>query len=528
MKAIIFARISHASQEENHSIPSQVRRLTEYALKKNFTIAQTCQIVESSSKTTRKQFDEIIQLIKKSKESYVLITDTVDRLQRSFRETPLLDELRKQGKLELHFLREGLIVNKDSNSAQLLQWDIGVLFASSYVRQHSDNIKRSQEQCIKSGQLISKAPYAYENKTLSLEQKDVVINPEQAAYVIRLFEEYAQGNVSFHSLALKMKAEGFPLTSRGKSISDRTVEVILKNPFYMGMMKTKGQLLPHRYPTLISEELFNKVQDVINKHRKSPVQHVGKEFLFKGLITCKNCNGAVTGDIKKKKYVYYVCHNSRKICTKKWVKEEVLLAGILHYFDRMQITDNEIKEIVAFIKKEENKEQEFFVNKQRILSGQLNITQDRISKLIDMHIDGKIDADIYHSKLDQYKKEQQKLTSDIKACSIDNKNEIVCAQEVLEITKDAKNIFMSSKLKEKQQLLSFFCSNLMLDVENLFVELKKPFDEIVNRGDQHIWWRRWESNPCPHYLSLQVLHVYSSNIHHLQPRRHSIVNKSVL
>lgn len=166
MKAIIFARVSSKEQEDGQSIPAQVRRLTEYALRKNFTIDSTFQVTESSSKETRKQFEQIINYVKKAKEPFALITDTVDRLQRSFRETPMLDELRKQGKLELHFLREGLIVNQLSNSSQLLQWDIGVLFASSYVRQLGDNVKRSQEQCIKNGQWISKAPYGYKNVTL--------------------------------------------------------------------------------------------------------------------------------------------------------------------------------------------------------------------------------------------------------------------------------------------------------------------------------------------------------------------------
>ena len=112
MKAILLARVSSKEQEEGQSIPSQVRRLTEYATRKNLQVAQTFQITESSTKETRKQFDQIIAYIKKSKQPIALITDTVDRLQRSFRETPLLDEMRKQGKLELHFLREGLVVNK--------------------------------------------------------------------------------------------------------------------------------------------------------------------------------------------------------------------------------------------------------------------------------------------------------------------------------------------------------------------------------------------------------------------------------
>ena len=44
---------------------------------------------------SRKQFDEIIKLVRKHKQKVALITDTVDRLQRSFRETPLLDEMRR-------------------------------------------------------------------------------------------------------------------------------------------------------------------------------------------------------------------------------------------------------------------------------------------------------------------------------------------------------------------------------------------------------------------------------------------------
>jgi len=36
MEAIIFARVSSKEQEEGQSIPAKVKRLTEYALKKNF------------------------------------------------------------------------------------------------------------------------------------------------------------------------------------------------------------------------------------------------------------------------------------------------------------------------------------------------------------------------------------------------------------------------------------------------------------------------------------------------------------
>lgn len=486
MKAIIFARVSSKDQEEGHSIPSQVRRLTEYTLKKNFTIAETYQVTESSSKDTRKQFEQIIQFVKKAKEPYALITDTVDRLQRSFRETPLLDELRKQGKIEMHFLREGLVLDRASNSAHLLQWDVGVLFASSYVRQLGDNVKRSQEQCLRNGQWAFLAPYGYKNVSLPSGQKTLEVNELQAPCVIKVFEEYAKGNKSFQTIAEAMNVQGFK-TSRGKAMTDRAVEIILKNPFYTGMMLVKGQLHQHNYPVLVSQELFSLVQDMIRKRNKSKVQFVGKPILLRGLITCKNCEGAITGDIKKQKYVYYSCHNSKRICTKTWIKEESLLKAIFAHLDQIKLTSEQINEIVEYVAEYEEQEQAFVKNSQRILNDKLNVVQDRISKLIDMHIDGKIDAETYHYKLDEYKREQQSLLLEIKSYSTGSQDELNIAREVLEIVSNIKEIFVSSKLDEKQQLLGFMFSNLKLDAEKLDLELRYPFQIMANVQEGHIW-----------------------------------------
>ncbi|MBP6869608.1 recombinase family protein [Candidatus Babeliales bacterium] len=486
MKAIILARVSNASQEEGQSIPAQIRRLTEYALRKNLIIEHTYQITESSSITTRKKFNEILAFVRKSKEPFALITDTVDRLQRSFRDTPLLDELRKQGKIELHFLRESLILNKQSNSAQLQQWDVGVLFASSYVRQLGDNVKRSQEECIRNGQWISKAPFGYKNISLQSGQKTIIINELEAPFVVKVFEAYAQDNISFQTLAATMKPI-FPPTARGKTVTARTIELILKNPFHMGLMNIKEQLHPHKYETLISEDLFNCVQNIMHKKNKSPIQHAGKPILFRGLITCKNCAGAVTGDIKKKKYVYYSCHNSKRICKKKWVKEETIVKEVLRNFDAIQLTHHQIEEIMNDLQTEDIIAQRTIENKLRILNEKLNLTQERISKLIDMHIDGKIDAETYYGKLEEYKREQQKLLLEIKSYDTDHKVELIVAQQILEMTQDAKECFMSSKFDEKQQLLKLFCSNLFLNNEKLDVELRMPFNLMPQMQDQTVW-----------------------------------------
>lgn len=90
----------------------QVRRVTEHAADRDLDLLEVYEITESSTKDTRKKFEAVIKRIKESKEPIALIVDTIDRLQRSFRESVELGDLLKQGKLELHFLRENLVLNQ--------------------------------------------------------------------------------------------------------------------------------------------------------------------------------------------------------------------------------------------------------------------------------------------------------------------------------------------------------------------------------------------------------------------------------
>lgn len=487
MKAIIFARVSSKEQEDGQSIPAQVRRLTEYALRKNLIIAETFQITESSTKDTRKQFENILHYIKKSKEPIALITDTVDRLQRSFRETPLLDELRRQGKLEMHFLREGLIINQASSNAQLMQWDMGVLFASSYVRQLGDNVKRSQEECRKNGQWISKAPYGYKNISLPSGQKSIIVNEEQAVFVRKAFTLYQGGLHSYQTVATELRAQGFAPTDRKASATARTIELILKNPFYMGMMYVKDELQRHQYPALISEFAFNEVQRVIHNHHKKPVQYAGKPILLRGFITCDTCDGTVSGYIKKGKYVYYSCHNSKRICQKVCFTEQELLGAIMPHFHSIVLTNEQITEIGDYIEQVEAQEHAVIQQQHEVAHKRSTLIRERISRLIDMHVDGTIDAEFYHLKLEEYKTEQLEVMRVLQSKSTGGKTERLAAEDVLRLAQKAGQLFISSSFDEKRQLLKFFTSNLRLTAEKLDVELREPFRTLAYSQDQHIW-----------------------------------------
>ena len=107
--------------------------------------------------------------------------------------------------------------------------------------------------------------------------------------------------------------------------------------------------------------------------------------------------------------------------------------------------------------------------------------------MIDMHVDGSIDSETYHLKLNEYKQTQQSLILELESLNGSSKKEISFAREVLELTREAKQLFQSSSFEEKPQIIQLFFSSLQLDHENLDLEAREPFRAAANVQDQHVW-----------------------------------------
>lgn len=125
---------------------------------------------------------------------------------------------------------------------------------------------------------------------------------------------------------------------------------------------------------------------------------------------------------------------------------------------------------------------------------ELDQIQKRLLKLIDMHIDGDIDSDSYHAKLEEYKKRQRSLKNQMRKDINGDEKCLIKAKTVLDLAKGAREIFMSSKLKEKQQLLNFVFSNLKLDGKRLSVTLREPFSTLIAVSHQAANLRILDSN----------------------------------
>jgi site-specific DNA recombinase len=482
MKAIILARVSTEEQlKEGQSIPAQLARAREYCQRKTLEIKSEYQFDESSTKDQREKFERVLEEIKNSKEKVALVVETIDRLQRSFRESVILDDLRKQDKVEIHFLRENLVISINSNSSDLLRWDMGVMFARSYVLQLSDNVKRSIEQKLRNGEWPGMAPYGYKNITREDGKKDIVPDEYESKIVQKMYEWYATGAFSMLLVRQKLKKDYNFDFSKGY------IDAILKNPFYYGEMRFKGKLYPHRYEPLISKELFDKVQQIKAGYNKRHFKYAGLPYIYRGLIRCADCGCMITPEKAKDKYVYYHCTQYKGKHNAQWLREEEITEQFAQLFKRIQIPKEVLNDITESLKsihkgKSELREQQF-----EALTKEKDRYAKRIENMYLDKLDGRITTDEYDRLYKMFREKIEEIDNRLANLQKAEDNYYLNVNYLLQLANKAYNLFVSSEIEEKRQLLKLLLQNPTLDGKKVRFTLLKPFDTILNYADSQLW-----------------------------------------
>jgi len=103
----------------------------------------------------------------------------------------------------------------------------------------------------------------------------------------------------------------------GNKFKRTDIIFILNNIIYAGKVRYAGQVYQGMHEPIISEELFNKAQEIMahNRRRQPGTKNVETMGLLGGLLRCKHCSKSMapTYTIKNnKKYRYYVCIGAQK------------------------------------------------------------------------------------------------------------------------------------------------------------------------------------------------------------------------
>jgi site-specific DNA recombinase len=212
--------------------------------------------------------------------------------------------------------------------------------------------------------------------------------------------------------------------------------------------------------------------------RRAYVQYAAKPFIFRGMITCGHCGCLVSPEIKKGKYVYYSCTNAKGICQRDYINEKEFLKEVSHYFDEISLSPEVIQEITQYLKEAYESEGRFYREQTTRLRKEQDQIQQRLSKLYDDRYDGKIDEAFFEKKLQEYKAREREVVQEMERHVNADESFHVTANMVLSLAQRSREIFESSEVDEKRQLLNFVFQNLELKDKKLSVTLREPFKII--------------------------------------------------
>ena len=502
MKAIILARVSTEEQKEaGNSLPAQIERLENYCNNKGFKIAKISSFDESAYKTKRNDFDEALKFLKSNKEKTIVCFDKVDRFSRNVfdKRVAYLYELAMKDKIELHFVSDNLVITPNISATEKFHFGMSLGLAKYYSDAVSDNVKRAYENKIKKGEWIGKAPVGYINIKNKDDSKDIALDPERAHFIVRIFEMYATGNCSIKIIQDKMKKLGLKGNSKKqRPLGNSVIYNVLKNPFYYGTMRIKKKLYPHKYQPLVSKELFDKCQTVMAEYHKKPFKYGSKPFILKGMIRCADCGCTITPETVKE-YTYYSCTNYKGMHEKRiYIREEELLKPIYKILKNIRLSDEKIEIITEDLKKSNEAKNKFHKKSLTAIRKEYDLIGKRINKMWDLRLDdNKITEEMFNEKLEEYKEKQAELNEEIQRHTNADEDYYITANRVLSLAQKAYEVFKSSEIPEKRQLLNFLLQNLKLQDKKLSFELKTPFDTVLQANKCLIGLRRKDSNLQP-------------------------------
>ena len=340
MNVVIYARYSSHSQTEQ-SIEGQLQTCYEYAKNNGYTvIGEYIDRAQSGTTDNRVEFQRMISDSEKHTFEGVLVYQ-FDRFARKRSDSAINKTKLRMNGVRVISAREPIA---DDASGILVE---GVLesMAEYYSVELSQKIRRGMdinaEKCLSNGSNPGLGYYVDEDRRFHVDQ-------EGAAVVREIFEMYASGK-TVAEITKYLNAKQIK-TSQGKAFNKNSLHRMLRNKRYIGYYIYKGKETPNGMPRIIENELFERVQRILDKNKAAPARSRGREeYLLTTKLFCGYCREMMTGyggtGKSGKVYHYYACKNAKKkLCRKKVVNKEGIENRVVTECRKM-LTDNNIEKI---------------------------------------------------------------------------------------------------------------------------------------------------------------------------------------
>jgi site-specific DNA recombinase len=310
--ALCYIRVSTAEQaDQAHNLPTQKRKVEDRCKRDGLPILKTFGDAGESARTSdRPQFQAMLEYCRthKAKVTHVVFAD-LSRLARNIQDqASTLAQFEKLGIVPVS-CDERI---EDSAAGKLSVNILGVLnqFFSDSL---SERTRYRMDVGAKEGRHLHLAPIGYIN---GANGSGLQTDTERAALVRQAFEWIATRSYGLEEVLHRLSLLGLTTRRAGRPITRQTLSRLIRNPIYAGWVVSGNVKARGKHEPIISQELFDAVQDVLNGKSGRAVAHkkLNEDFPLRGFVRCTGCGEKLTSSWvkgRKKRYAYYWCANKK-------------------------------------------------------------------------------------------------------------------------------------------------------------------------------------------------------------------------
>jgi len=306
-QAVIYARYSSDKQTEQ-SIEGQLRVCYEFAKAQGYDIQR--EYIDRAMTGTNDHRPSFLQMISDSKlqDFQYIIVYKLDRFSRSTYDSTFYKHQLAQNKVKVVSATEAI---SDSMEGKLVERILESM-AEMYSIDLSQKVKRGmRETRLKKRHLGGYAPLGFK-----VVDHKLVVNEETAPFVKYIFEQCAKG--TSHKEIISYLTNHNIKSNKGNIISHNSLYKIFKNKKYIGILEYGGDIVEDYCPAIISQELFDKVQEKLLENKQFSAKRKALEkFILSGHLFCGYCGSSVIGDSaiarNGSRHSYYSCRAKRNL-----------------------------------------------------------------------------------------------------------------------------------------------------------------------------------------------------------------------
>ena len=285
MKAASYFWVSDEDQIDGFSLDAQRRAFGEFCRQKGWEVAETYNEEGRSawveSIVRRPAFRQMLDDAQ-SRKFDVVVTHTLDRFSRNLR--VMLEAFHIFAQNDVTYVSITQEIDYSKPEGKLFMTMLGA-FAQYFSDALSGHTKKGMKERAQQGLFNGEPPFGYQRcdaECIGLDEGHAGCHvvPEKATRVVEVFERYASGTESMSTLANWLNRQGCRTNGKRRAeVQGELIEVdsrlfthwsvrdILKNPFYTGKVKHKNEYFVGKHQGILSQQLFDAVQERMQKNR---------------------------------------------------------------------------------------------------------------------------------------------------------------------------------------------------------------------------------------------------------------------